>query len=93
MKWVNFQILRSCPDVASIYVLGREKKGHSLQQRFTDIFNSALFDRVRKENPTAIEKVRERLSKLDWATRDRIVWLNRINKILFQYIYRREANT
>ncbi|XP_022655396.1 fatty acyl-CoA reductase 1-like isoform X1 [Varroa jacobsoni] len=52
------KILRSCPDVASIYVLGREKKGHSLQQRFTDIFNSALFDRVRKENPTAIEKVK-----------------------------------
>lgn len=52
-----WQILRSCPDVASVHVLGREKKGNSLQQRFNDIFNSVLFDTVRKEHPLALEKV------------------------------------
>ncbi|OQR75297.1 putative fatty acyl-CoA reductase [Tropilaelaps mercedesae] len=52
------KILRSCPDVESVYVLGRAKKGQSLQQRFSDIFNSALFDSVRRDNPLAIEKVK-----------------------------------
>ena len=52
------KILRSCPDVGQVYVLGRAKRGHTLEQRFSDIFKSALFNKLQKESPQAFSKVK-----------------------------------
>ncbi|KAK4878208.1 hypothetical protein RN001_010714 [Aquatica leii] len=42
------KILRTCPLVKKIYLLVREKKGKSPQERLREIFNSALFDLLKK---------------------------------------------
>ncbi|XP_028968987.1 putative fatty acyl-CoA reductase CG5065 [Galendromus occidentalis] len=52
------KILRSCPDVSSIFVLARPKRGKTLEERFAQIFESALFDRVRSESSDLLLKVK-----------------------------------
>ncbi|CAG9861092.1 unnamed protein product [Phyllotreta striolata] len=51
------KLLRSCPDVNTIYVLLRPKKGKCVQERIKDIVDIPIFDRLRKENPKALEKI------------------------------------
>ncbi|XP_012158352.1 putative fatty acyl-CoA reductase CG5065 [Ceratitis capitata] len=51
------KILRSCPNVAAVYVLLRPKKGKHIEQRLSDILQSKLFERVRQEQPQALKKV------------------------------------
>lgn len=49
--------MRSCPNVAAVYVLLRPKKGKHIEQRLSDILQSKLFERVRQEQPQALKKV------------------------------------
>jgi len=56
-KMLLEKILRSCPDVESVFVLARPKKGQTVEQRFKQIFNSALFDKLRRDDPSVISKV------------------------------------
>lgn len=51
------KLLRSCPDVGTIYMLSRPKKGKSAQERINAIFQEQLFDVVRTNNPEQLEKV------------------------------------
>ncbi|CAG9810069.1 unnamed protein product [Chironomus riparius] len=51
------KFLRSCPDIKRIYILIRPKKGVSIQNRLSQIFNVPLFDLIRENNPDAFEKV------------------------------------
>ncbi|XP_034839173.1 putative fatty acyl-CoA reductase CG5065 isoform X2 [Maniola hyperantus] len=51
------KLLYSVPDVRRVYVLVRPKRGKSVSQRLDDMRREPLFDRLRKENPSALEKI------------------------------------
>uniref|UniRef100_A0A0K8SMN4 Fatty acyl-CoA reductase n=2 Tax=Lygus hesperus TaxID=30085 RepID=A0A0K8SMN4_LYGHE len=51
------KILRSCPEVSTIYVVVRPKKGTSPQDRWSQITKLPLFDKLKSEQPNALEKV------------------------------------
>ncbi|XP_026465069.1 fatty acyl-CoA reductase 1-like [Ctenocephalides felis] len=51
------KLLRSCPDVKSIVLLIREKKGQTVSERVDDILQNPLFDLLRETNPEALTKV------------------------------------
>ncbi|KAJ8916668.1 hypothetical protein NQ315_000313 [Exocentrus adspersus] len=51
------KLLRSCPDVAKIYVLTRAKKGKSVEERIARMFELPLFDLLRQTHPENLEKV------------------------------------
>ncbi|KAK3102487.1 hypothetical protein FSP39_011713 [Pinctada imbricata] len=51
------KILRSCPDVKTIYILIRPKKGKDVGQRLEDLLSSKLFEKLRKEQPSFASKI------------------------------------
>nr|CAD7263785.1 unnamed protein product [Timema shepardi] len=51
------KLLRSCPDIAKIYMLMRAKRGKSPLDRLQTITNMELFDRLKQEQPHALEKL------------------------------------
>ncbi|XP_011705903.1 PREDICTED: putative fatty acyl-CoA reductase CG8306 [Wasmannia auropunctata] len=51
------KLLRSCPDVAEIYVLIRPKKGLSVRERLKKILDNKLFDVLRSKQPSSFDKV------------------------------------
>ncbi|XP_072751895.1 uncharacterized protein [Anoplolepis gracilipes] len=51
------KLLRSCPDVAEIFLLIRPKKGLSVQQRLQKTLENKLFDVLRNERPSAFNKL------------------------------------
>ncbi|XP_036318763.1 putative fatty acyl-CoA reductase CG5065 [Rhagoletis pomonella] len=51
------KILRSCPNVAAIFVLMRPKKGKCIDERLQNILHSKLFERLREEQPQNLQKV------------------------------------
>ncbi|CAL8235721.1 unnamed protein product [Boreogadus saida] len=51
------KLLRSCPQVRSVYVMVRPKAGQSPQTRIADVINSKLFDRLQEEQPDFAEKI------------------------------------
>ncbi|XP_043264058.1 fatty acyl-CoA reductase wat-like [Colletes gigas] len=51
------KILRSCPDVATVYMIVRPKKGKNSQERFKENFNGIEFSRLRREQPNFVNKV------------------------------------
>ncbi|CAG9815212.1 unnamed protein product [Phaedon cochleariae] len=51
------KLLRSCPEVSTLYVLVRNKKGKNLHTRVEEIFDDAIFDRLRRKSPKFRHKV------------------------------------
>lgn len=51
------KLLRSCPDIASIYILVRNKKGKNVQSRIDEIFDNSVFERLNDTNPKFKHKV------------------------------------
>jgi len=51
------KVLRSCPDVGTIYMLCRGKRGKSPKERMTALFSEMLFDNIRAANPDVFQKV------------------------------------
>ncbi|XP_041652624.1 fatty acyl-CoA reductase 1 isoform X3 [Cheilinus undulatus] len=51
------KLLRSCPEVKSVYVMVRPKAGQSPQARITEMINCKLFERVQDEQPDFAEKI------------------------------------
>ncbi|XP_014479570.1 PREDICTED: putative fatty acyl-CoA reductase CG5065 [Dinoponera quadriceps] len=51
------RLLRCCPDIGKMYVLMREKKGKSVDERFNELFDNVVYDRMKKEQPDFIAKV------------------------------------
>lgn len=45
------KLLRCCPNIRSIYLLMRPKKGQTIEQRLEDMVQNRLFDKLRKERP------------------------------------------
>lgn len=51
------KLLRSCPEVSSLYVLIRNKKGKNLHQRIDELFDDVVFDGLREVQPKFRHKV------------------------------------
>ncbi|XP_047019747.1 putative fatty acyl-CoA reductase CG5065 [Helicoverpa zea] len=51
------KLLYSCKDIVTIYVLIRDKKGKSAQQRIEELVNKPLFTRLRSERPHDLKKL------------------------------------
>ncbi|XP_018407299.1 PREDICTED: fatty acyl-CoA reductase 1-like [Cyphomyrmex costatus] len=51
------KLLRSCPDIAEIFVLIRPKKGLSINDRLKKILDNKLFDKLRNEQPSSFDKI------------------------------------
>ncbi|XP_071635270.1 putative fatty acyl-CoA reductase CG5065 [Temnothorax longispinosus] len=51
------KLLRSCPQVATIFVLIRPKKNKSVEQRLQDLLDNSVFDRIRSEFPGTLKKI------------------------------------
>ena len=56
-KVILEKLLRDCPDIKSVYVLLRAKQGHDSRRRVEELLSSVVFLRVRRENPSSLEKV------------------------------------
>ncbi|XP_070150454.1 fatty acyl-CoA reductase wat-like isoform X2 [Polyergus mexicanus] len=51
------KLLRSCPDISTIYLLIRSKKDECPKSRLDDIFEKPLFNRLKEEMPNFRKKV------------------------------------
>ncbi|XP_054886797.1 fatty acyl-CoA reductase 1 isoform X3 [Poeciliopsis prolifica] len=51
------KLLRSCPEVKTVYVMVRSKAGQSPQARVADMINCKLFERLQAEQPDFAEKI------------------------------------
>lgn len=51
------KLLRSCPGIASIYLLMRPKRGADINERLSEIINGPLFDKLRRERPNDLGKI------------------------------------
>ncbi|KAM0734055.1 putative fatty acyl-CoA reductase [Formica fusca] len=51
------KLLRSCPRVATIFVLIRPKRNQSIEERFRELLENPVFDRIRSEFPGALNKI------------------------------------
>ncbi|XP_075545891.1 fatty acyl-CoA reductase 1-like [Dermacentor variabilis] len=51
------KLLRSCSGLKRIYLLVRSKRGEEPQARIKKMFDSQMFERLKKEQPGALEKV------------------------------------
>uniref|UniRef100_A0A182QPB4 Fatty acyl-CoA reductase n=1 Tax=Anopheles farauti TaxID=69004 RepID=A0A182QPB4_9DIPT len=51
------KLLRSCPQIARVFVLMRPKRGKSLEDRLKTITDGVLFDTLKSEHPDALRKV------------------------------------
>lgn len=51
------KLLRSCPDIAEIFVLIRPKKQLSVNDRLNKMLENKLFDILRSEQPSALNKL------------------------------------
>ncbi|CAH1721740.1 fatty acyl-CoA reductase wat-like [Aphis gossypii] len=51
------KLIRTCSGVKKIYVLIREKKGKTSEERFKDLFNDPVFELMKKQQPNYLEKI------------------------------------
>ncbi|KAL1117018.1 hypothetical protein AAG570_004346 [Ranatra chinensis] len=51
------KLLYSCPEINTIYVLMRPKRGRSVDVRLNDMINIPLFSRIRKECPERLKNL------------------------------------
>lgn len=51
------KLLRDCDELARIFILVRTKKGVDGYQRRKDYVNHMVFDKIRNENPSQLEKI------------------------------------
>lgn len=51
------KLLRSCPRLTTIYILIRSKKGQSVEQRHRELMDNPVFERIRWEFPSSLNKV------------------------------------
>ncbi|KAJ3639231.1 hypothetical protein Zmor_003911 [Zophobas morio] len=52
------KLLRSCPDLKTIYLLLREKKGRAPEDRIKTITDLPLFDVLKSKNPDSLNKIK-----------------------------------
>ncbi|XP_015367357.1 PREDICTED: putative fatty acyl-CoA reductase CG5065 [Diuraphis noxia] len=56
-KLILEKLIRTCSGVKQVYVLIREKKGKTTEDRFKELFNDPVFELMKKEQPNYLEKI------------------------------------
>ncbi|XP_078051357.1 putative fatty acyl-CoA reductase CG5065 [Augochlora pura] len=56
-KLIVEKLMRSCPDIAMLYMLIRPKKGKSVEERFKECFDDFVFSRAKEEQPGFLNKI------------------------------------
>lgn len=51
------KLLRSCPTISTLYLLVRNKKGKSMEERIDEMFDDVIFSRMKRECPKYRHKV------------------------------------
>ncbi|XP_015434622.1 PREDICTED: putative fatty acyl-CoA reductase CG5065 [Dufourea novaeangliae] len=51
------KLLRSCPDIKTLYMVVRSKKGKSSEERFKEAFDEVIYERLKREQPNFFNKV------------------------------------
>ncbi|KAF2904474.1 hypothetical protein ILUMI_01714 [Ignelater luminosus] len=51
------KLLRSCRDLKRVYILVRQKKDKTPEERFKEYFDNVIYDPIKREYPKALEKV------------------------------------
>ncbi|XP_034234854.1 putative fatty acyl-CoA reductase CG5065 isoform X2 [Thrips palmi] len=51
------KLLRSCPEVSTLYLLMRPRRGVDARHRLDDLLNTTIFDELRRSRPDALRKV------------------------------------
>lgn len=51
------KLLRDCPDIDTIYIIIRSKKGVSFEERKSEYKNHVAFSRLKELNPNALDKI------------------------------------
>ncbi|XP_034942280.1 fatty acyl-CoA reductase wat-like isoform X2 [Chelonus insularis] len=51
------KLLRTCPDLSTIYLLIRPKKNSNINDRVEDIFNEPIFEQLKKDSPKLRHKI------------------------------------
>ncbi|CAH2101937.1 unnamed protein product [Euphydryas editha] len=51
------RLLSTCPDVGRIHLLMRSKKGHTPEKRLLQLKQSQVFDIIRQQNPSQLDKL------------------------------------
>ncbi|XP_025203933.1 fatty acyl-CoA reductase wat-like [Melanaphis sacchari] len=51
------KLIRTCSGVKKIYILIREKKGKTTEERFKELFDDPVFELMKKEKPNYLEKI------------------------------------
>uniref|UniRef100_A0A336MTV2 Fatty acyl-CoA reductase n=1 Tax=Culicoides sonorensis TaxID=179676 RepID=A0A336MTV2_CULSO len=57
-KIIIEKLLRSCPDIDTIYILIRTKKGVNPKQRFEDFTNQVVFSKLKEKNPDCFQRLK-----------------------------------
>ncbi|XP_031784422.1 fatty acyl-CoA reductase 1 [Nasonia vitripennis] len=78
------KLLRSCSRLSTIFVLIRPKKGRTMEQRFTELIENPVFDRLRWECPSALSKLFPikgdvGMPELGLSLEDRTMLMQRVN--------------
>ncbi|KAJ8668111.1 hypothetical protein QAD02_009774 [Eretmocerus hayati] len=78
------KLLRSCPRISTIYVIIRPKRGRTIEQRFTELVDNPVFDRIRRDCPLALSKLHPikgdvGMPELGLSLEDRTMLMQRVN--------------
>lgn len=80
------KLLRSCPRLATIFILIRPKKGQTVEQRFMELIDNPVYDRIRWEYPGTLSKVIPvkgdmSLPELGLSPEDKAMLMQRVNVV------------
>ncbi|XP_076687159.1 putative fatty acyl-CoA reductase CG5065 [Andrena cerasifolii] len=78
------KLLRSCPRLATIFILIRPKQGQTVEQRYKKLLENPVFGRIRTEFPDAFNKIYPvkgdvSLPNLGLSPEDRNTLIQRVN--------------
>lgn len=78
------KLLRSCPRLATIFILIRPKQDQTIEQRYKNLIQNPIFDGLRTKNPAAFNKIYPvkgdvSLPNLGLSSEDRNMLVQRVN--------------
>jgi len=56
-KAVVEKLLRTCPEVKTVYILIRPKSGSDVEARLAELLDHSLYDTLRQEDPDVMKKI------------------------------------
>ncbi|XP_064480324.1 putative fatty acyl-CoA reductase CG5065 isoform X1 [Ornithodoros turicata] len=81
------KLLRSCPNVGTIYLIVRSKRGQRAEDRINDILKMQVFQRLRQERPESFQKIVVldgdlTLPDLGLKPQDRALLISKVNVVI-----------